>query len=415
MINLRIHSIAFLWFILLALMTMDARASLAPEEILVIANRQAHNSLALARHYMSERGVPEENLVQLWVEDKENISRSDYEQRVVIPVQKFLRDNQGRKNIRCLLIMYGVPLRIGSVPVTEDEENALKRLRHRRDELQKLLDLARLQEEKEDITGQLEAIGQQITQEKRRRDTMASLDSELALVMAGEYSLSMWIPNPYFVSFLEGTNFPVGRDHVLMVSRLDAPNPDIVKRMIRHSIETEKKGLTGRACFDARWPMPEKQPESPYRLYDHSIHLAVQNLKQDGIMPVTLEETGELFQPGDCPEAALYGGWYSLGKYIPAFEWQTGSVGYHIASQECQSLKRGDFWCKRMLEDGVAATLGPVGEPYVQAFPPPEIFFKLLTDGRLSLAEVFLLSNPFWSWKMVLVGDPLYRPFKIRH
>jgi hypothetical protein len=36
----------------------------------------------------------------------------------------------------------------------------------------------------------------------------------------------------------------------------------------------------------------------------------------------------------------------------------------------------------------------------------------LLLDGRLTLAEVYALSKPFWSWQMVLIGDPLYRPFK---
>jgi hypothetical protein len=65
-----------------------------------------------------------------------------------------------------------------------------------------------------------------------------------------------------------------------------------------------------------------------------------------------------------------------------------------------------------MLEKGVAATLGPVAEPYVQTFPMPDVFFGLLIDGRLSLAECYGLSTPFWSWQMVLIGDPLYRPFK---
>ena len=31
--------------------------------------------------------------------------------------------------------------------------------------------------------------------------------------------------------------------------------------------------------------------------------------------------------------------------------------------------------------------------------------------GKLSLAECYLLSLPYLSWKMVLIGDPLYRPF----
>jgi hypothetical protein len=37
----------------------------------------------------------------------------------------------------------------------------------------------------------------------------------------------------------------------------------------------------------------------------------------------------------------------------------------------------------------------------------------LLVDGRLTLAECYTASMPYWSWQMVLIGDPLYRPFKV--
>ena len=67
-----------------------------------------------------------------------------------------------------------------------------------------------------------------------------------------------------------------------------------------------------------------------------------------------------------------------------------------------------------MLQDGIAATIGPVSEPYVQAFPVPEMFFGLLVNSPLTLAECYFLSTPYLSWQMVLVGDPLYRPFKNR-
>ena len=95
-------------------------------------------------------------------------------------------------------------------------------------------------------------------------------------------------------------------------------------------------------------------------------------------MPVVLEDTGRLFQPGECPRAALYCGWYSLARYVDAFEWVPGAIGYHIASAECRTLRQGNsqVWCKRMLEEGVAVTIGPVDEPYVQAFPLPEVFFQ---------------------------------------
>ena len=55
---------------------------------------------------------------------------------------------------------------------------------------------------------------------------------------------------------------------------------------------------------------------------------------------------------------------------------------------------------------------GPVSEPYLEAFPVPEVFFGLLVEGRLTLAECYALSVPYLSWQMVLIGDPLYRPFR---
>ena len=87
-------------------------------------------------------------------------------------------------------------------------------------------------------------------------------------------------------------------------------------------------------------------------------------------MPVVLDEKESLFQEGECPDAALYCGWYSLANYVDAFKWVPGSIGYHIASVECETLRRpgNRLWCETMLEKGVAATIGPVAEPYVQGF-----------------------------------------------
>lgn len=67
-----------------------------------------------------------------------------------------------------------------------------------------------------------------------------------------------------------------------------------------------------------------------------------------------------------------------------------------------------------MLEKGVAATIGPVHEPYVQGFPLPELFFGHLVEGYMSLGEAYLISLPFLSWQTILIGDPLYRPFALR-
>jgi hypothetical protein len=45
-------------------------------------------------------------------------------------------------------------------------------------------------------------------------------------------------------------------------------------------------------------------------------------------------------------------------------------------------------------------------------FPPPSVFFPLLMSGEYTLAEVFAMSNSLLSWQMILVGDPLYNPFR---
>ena len=105
-----------------------------------------------------------------------------------------------------------------------------------------------------------------------------------------------------------------------------------------------------------------------------------------------------------------------MARYVDAFDWKPGAVGYHLASSEASVLRKpgAKVWCNAMLEDGVCATLGPVYEPYLSAFPLPDDFFSLLLTGRHTLAEVYYRTKPFNSWVMVLVGDPLYNPFKGR-
>jgi hypothetical protein len=125
-----------------------------------------------------------------------------------------------------------------------------------------------------------------------------------------------------------------------MVSRLDGPSEKIVRRMIDDALAAEKQGLSGTAYFDARWPEPPAAPKGGYELYDASIHRAARIVSQSGRMPVKLDAAEKLFQPGDCPDAALYCGWYSLGNYVDAFTWKPGAVAYHIASSECATLKQ---------------------------------------------------------------------------
>ncbi|VAW33113.1 hypothetical protein MNBD_DELTA03-1812, partial [hydrothermal vent metagenome] len=370
-------------------------AALSPSQVAVIANQRVAESLKLARFYMAKRGIPAANLITIKTTRQEQVSRFAYEREIAKPVRDYLDERYGE--IKCLVLMFGVPLKIRPPKLSFANRSALKRLRRQRDMIRQSGDKDKLKI----VAGRIK--------ELRKTNQRAAVDSEIALVRQGDYPLTGWLPNPAYLGWQGRKNSLVKR-RLLMVSRLDGPSPKVVKRIINDALTAEKNGLTGKACFDARWPQPEPGKKlTGYAFYDNSIHQAAALLKKK--MPVVLDDRPALFPAGAHLPAALYCGWYSLGKYIDAFDWQVGSVGYHIASSECATLKQpgSRVWCKVMLEKGICATLGPVNEPYVQAFPPPAMFFDLLTDGRFDLAESYMLSLPFLSWQMVLIGDPLYK------
>jgi uncharacterized protein (TIGR03790 family) len=248
-----------------------------------------------------------------------------------------------------------------------------------------------------------------------KNETHASFDSELSLILWEDYPLFGWQPNLLHYMF---DHIP-GKRPVMMVSRLAAPSLPLAKGLVDTAVEVEKQGLKGKVYLDARGiPFtPGPQQRGSYGEYDQSLRDLADRLKNHTSLEVILDNEQKLFQPGQCPEAALYCGWYSLGAYVDAFQWQPGAVGYHMASLEAVTLRDPNHkaWCPSMLARGVCATLGPVAEPYLAAFPLPDDFFSLLLTGKYSLVEVYYRTVPFTSWQMVLVGDPLYNPYRVTH
>ena len=245
--------------------------------------------------------------------------------------------------------------------------------------------------------------------------TKAAVDSELTLVLAGPYQIAQWLPNP-FLSVYDRLPFIKGlRSTTLMVGRLDGPTPEIAQRLVDDALAVEQNGLRGTFYIDARG-LPDKSGSDAYARFDARLRHLYEIIKNQTSIPVVLDDKPDVFAQGSCPQAALYCGWYSLAKYVDAFTWQKGAVAYHVASAECATLHHhgSNVWCKRLLDKGVAATLGPVAEPYLHSFPAPDEFFPLLLSGRLPLLEIYFRTIPDLSWRQVLVGDPLYNPFRDR-
>lgn len=382
--------------------------ALEPTEILVIANTGYPASTRLARYYCEKRGVPAGNVipVALGPQLRDSISRSDYDKRLAAPVRAVLTTRKDMQQIRCLVTTYGVPYKVGRCEPSTGMDRQLKQLR------------GLLQQEK-DAMAQLEATGATSSPEYQQRqmrsaqiqmdmdritgkETEASVDSELSLVLCPVYDLYRWQPN--HLRSPQPQPFKT-----MMVCRLDGPNYGIAKGLIDKALAAEQKPLAGAAYVDSRGLFGK----DAYSYYDQSMRDLAILTRLRTPLAVQEEATQALFPPDSCPQAALYCGWYSLQKYVDAFKFVDGAVGFHIASFEAASLHdpNSTQWCPALLMHGITATLGPVNEPYLHAFPEPRAFFNELFDGRC-LIEAFYRTNPFNSWQMLLLGDPLYRPFR---
>ncbi len=400
-------------------------AALLPGEIAVVVNSGSPESVRIGELYIRLRNVPAAHLIKINAAADEDISRKDYDEFIAGPVRDAINGlfDKG-ENIRCIVTTFGVPLRIGvAKPLIIPEAEIRRYSSIKRQKQGRLSDLRKRSRDnkksgkdvKEDFRNEIRKLKKEIERlnlkigHLKGSDTVAAVDSELAMLLVADYRLAGWQPNPEYIHNRGSKIMYYGK--VLMVGRLDAPTPELAEGLVRTAVEVERTGLSGRIYLDARG----LKGKGAYALFDEDIRKTARILGQ-GPMPVILDNHPKLFARGDAPSAALYCGWYRLGRYEDAFEWTKGAIGYHVASIEARSLHdpKGGYWVKSMIERGVIATLGPVAEPYLTAFPLPSLFFPLLMSGRYTLAEVFALTNPYLSWRMILIGDPLYNPFKNR-
>jgi uncharacterized protein (TIGR03790 family) len=403
---------AFLFFVLVSGLAMPA-FSLEPNEILIIANSDSQKSLEIAKYYCQRRQVPAENIValSLGIELVDSISRKDYQTKLAEPIRDKLSSGKFVGKIRCLLTTYGVPIKVGRRGQLKDRQVELKQLQQQQEQAKKKLEqleqsasagtlaqkkvtkseLAQLQSEIDPIIG---------------KETNASVDSELSMVLFDDYELYRWQPNKLKDNLL-GLRF-----NTLMVSRLDGPGFEIAKGLVDKAIAAEKTGLRGVAYIDSRGIAKDNKPYS-VGYFDQSLRDLAVFTRFRTEMAVKEERTEALFAPGTCPQTAIYCGWYSLEKYVDAFDFVDGAIGYHISSLEAVDIRdpNSSQWCPAMLKDGITATVGAVAEPYLHSFPEPRAFFLELFNGRC-LVEAYYHTKPFNSWQLVLIGDPLYRPFK---
>lgn len=239
----------------------------------------------------------------------------------------------------------------------------------------------------------------------------ASVDSELSCLWVGSYPRQKWLTNPWHWSAAPPLVEQL-RPRMVRVARIDGPTPEIAQRVFEEAIAIEDRGLSGDAVLDARG-MTGQGAIGSYDATDQSIRDTAKYLtNESGLKPVFDNNAG-LLPDHSSDHAAIYCGWYSVRAYKPTVKLVPGSIAWHVASYEMVALRpeTEQGWCAGLLKAGATVTLGPVGEPYLIAFPPPDEFLGLLMTGKANIAEAYWSTTAITSWKMVLIGDPLYRPF----
>lgn len=364
------------------------------EGVVLIANQNIPQGVELARYYARLRGVPEDRILMLDLPVEESLSRGDYERRLRDPLLALLREKKlaeqvrrdpahvaehdsGWTTVQCRLryfvVFYGVPLRIEDTkPWPLDKVASLVNHGIQRDE--------------------------------------AAVDSELCLVLQESYDLRGRVANPQYNQLRWET--PASGAPMIMVGRLDGPDPEQVRAMIDHALYAERFGLQGRAYVDLRAPHLDD-----YRVGDYWLEESAQRLQREGY-DVVMERTDAVF--GDLypmDDAALYLGWYTeqvTGPFARTnFHFRAGAVAYHNHSGNARTLRSASVnWTGPLLARGATASMGAVSEPFLHFTPHLPILTDRLCNGA-PWADAVYLSMIALSWQTTVLGDPLYRPFAV--
>lgn len=390
----------FLPILLLLLFLVLGRAVATTEEnqpspasqTIVVFNSSDPDSSELAKYYATRRGISDDHVIGVDCPVTEEISRDEFDQQIARP----LRDVFSEKNWWTARTGVGAiagPGGSGEVAVTDNTIRFVALIRG----------IPLKIREQATYPGDVQDSGTPVGQ-----TNAASVDSELTVLALNTSQISGMLRNPYFDHFSRFTDAVLPL--MMLVCRLDGPQPRDVMRMIDDSIRAERSGLWGWACVDARGVA-----DAGYKEGDEWLFTAAK-LLHDKDFPVIADRQEPIYPAGMVlPRMAVYLGWYAgdFSGAIIGSRFEPGAVACHIHSFSAATLRSFTAgWCGPMIAAGAAATLGNVYEPYLAYTANLGIFMERLLRGW-TFAESSWASIPELSWMTVNVGDPLYRPFAL--
>jgi uncharacterized protein (TIGR03790 family) len=370
-----------------------ARALVADtgESVVVVYNSNIPASKQVAEHYAAKRQVPSEQILSFALTEAENISRSEFESKLERPLWNELRSrkllvyenppensstqrcNVVSAKVRYLVLCYGVPLKIDPDPTLKESAN------------------------------------DKLVAELKRNE--AAVESELTLLPMLDQKFP--ITGPLVNALHNATNraqfHPT--NGVMMVTRLDGPTPEIAMGLVDKALEAEKSGLWGNVYVDTRGLQDPAAKQG-----DEMLKAAAELARLYGYEVIT-EASSRTFSPSTpLSDIAFYFGWYDQNVSGPftngMAQFRPGAIAYHLHSFSSRNLRTTNtWWAGPLLSLGATATLGCTEEPYLQSTPHMNSLFYRFVNLGFTFGEAALASQPWLSWQIAAIGDPLYRPF----
>jgi uncharacterized protein (TIGR03790 family) len=333
-----------------------AKAGKSSERVLLVANLESAESLAIAKRYAEARGIPQGRFVAIRVEPAEEIEQGPYESQIENPIRRAIEGLDPKPDF--IVLTRGVPIRIAG-------------------ELGYSVDAA-----------------------------LGALDLDMAPITRAEPEQIQRCLSPYF-----GKEEPFSSEEYgfYLVTRLDGYSLEDCLNLIENSVKAEF--VNGPFLLDAN----PKKKEDGYSELNLSLEFAANRLRSKGFDAV-LDELEEFV--GSEDPLAGYATWGSNdSKFSPStyksLRFLPGAVAETFVSTSGRTFKPtlgGQSLIADLIAQGVTGVKGYVSEPFTFALARPHILFDRYTSG-FTLAESFAMASPILKWKDVVIGDPLCAPY----
>ena len=342
------------------------------------------DSIEVGQYYQLKRSVPSTNVCHLTSSglNTANVSAADYETKIRDPIKAYLVSANLKEKIFYIVMCYGVPY-IFDCGVSNGYT------------------------------------------------TNRGVDSFLTDPFTTRTYSSIGRNNPcrLMTAVRTDNTFNNGGNPYYFVTRLDGPSVDIAKGLVDKAMTANQSLLSQIGLYtsyvDGRYGILAEDGGGYHSANNSILRVAdeIANMGWNCIKDQHDERFGNAATGVTVAANAIwYAGWYTSG-YEDAFDWKTGAVGFHLYSGSAANIRAtsSQSWCAGMLSKGITATAGAVAEPFTQGYIMMDVFFNrfLSLNYKFNFADACYAANAMTTsrstdWMMMMIGDPLYTPFKIR-